>query len=68
MTEEEVIQKVGEVLRKNNASPIITEFMIDKVKTTCIACKFGERCFKEKKIYPYQPKCDKHEYMEEIKV
>lgn len=68
MTEEEVIQKVGEVLRKNNASPMIVDFMIDKVKTTCIACKFGERCFKEKKIYPYQPKCEKHEYMENIKI
>jgi len=32
MAEEEVIQKVGEVLRKNNASPMITDFMIDKVK------------------------------------
>ncbi len=68
MTENEIIRRVEKKLRKIGATQTTIDFMLDKVRNACLACKFGEKCFRERKVSPYQPKCDKHEYMEEIKV
>ena len=67
MEEKNIIDKIVKEMRSRGAMQMTIDNIIEKVKNTCVACKYRKECCNRGKVkHPFQTKCIKHEYVNEL--
>ena len=61
----DIIEKTKKILRKQGRSKAEIKQAIHWMQTTCVACKHSKECRLTGAVTnPYQPKCERHEYVD----